>query len=114
MIYGLSLSLLLGSLFSSCATNPPDVPICVEFTPERGRCVKIISGEKFDVNESLKFEEKTWWEHRPTMIQMPASSWAKMKAFIIKMCKKYGKCDKEISSWDRTIVTIDQQLEEKN
>lgn len=113
-IFGISLSLSLSLLLSSCATKPPDVPVCVEFTPSRGRCVKIISGEQFDVNEDQKFEGKTWWEYRPAMLQMPASSWAKIKAYIIKTCKKYGQCQKEVSSWDRTVEYIDAQLEAKD
>lgn len=107
--------LLIGSLFflASCSTTPPDAAICVEITLDRGRCVKIVSGQEFLWDETHKYEDKTWWEMRPAMIQVPASSWAQMKSFIIKVCKKYGTCDKEISSWDRTVKTIDKNLEGK-
>ena len=110
---GKLLSLLLVLLLSSCSTLPPDVPVCVEFSPDHGRCVKIISGEKFDVDEKNLFEGKTWWEYRPAMIQMPASSWKEIKTFIIKMCKKYKTCQKEVTSWDRTIETLDENLDQK-
>ena len=112
-ICGNSLSLLLVLLVSACTTMPPDVPMCVEFSPDHGRCVNIISGKKFDVNETEKFEGKTWWEYRPAMLLVPASSWAKIKAYIIKSCKKYGNCQAEVASWDRTIETIDENLDQK-
>jgi len=72
-----------------------------------------MSGETFDVDDEHPFENKSWWESRPTMIQLPASSWAQMKAFIIKMCKKTNQCDKNVSSWDRTIQTVDSQVQKK-
>lgn len=105
---------MLALLLNSCATTkPPDVPLCLEFTPISGKCVTIITGREIEVDEEKKFENKTWWELRPTMIQMPASSWAQIKAFIIKACKKYDACQKEVSSWDRTIDIIDKSYEEK-
>lgn len=111
---GISLKFLLVLNLNSCASVlPPDVPLCVEFAPDRGRCYKIISGEIFNVDEDHKFEEKTWWEHRPSMIQMPATSWVKIKSYIIKTCKKYDVCEKEISSWDRTLNNIDDGLNTK-
>lgn len=100
-------------LILSCATKPPDVPICVELNPDKAYCVKIVSGAEFNIDEQNKFENKTWWEQRPTMIQMPASSWAEIKSYIIKTCKKYGQCEKEISSWDRTIENVDGALKQK-
>lgn len=108
--------LLIGSLFllPSCSTTPPDAPVCVEVTLERGRCVRIVSGQEFIWDETNLYEGKTWWDMRPAMIQVPASSWAQIKSFIIKVCKKYGTCDKEISSWDRTVKTIDKNLEGKS
>lgn len=111
-IFVLLLSVLL-LLLPSCSTTPPDVPVCVEVTPDRGRCVKIISSEEFLVDETRKFEGKSWWEMRPAMVQVPASSWAAIKAFIIKTCKKTGTCEKEVASWDRTVKTIDGNLEKK-
>lgn len=78
-------------------------------------CVRIVSGTKtiIDDNNPIVIEGKpyTYWEVRPFMIQVPPESWAELKAFIIKMCKKYeSACQKEASSWDRTIVNIDDQI----
>lgn len=98
---------------TSCAVTPPDVPICVEFTIERGRCVHIISGKTFDVDETRKYKDKTWWDLRPTMVQVPSSSWAEIKSFIIKVCKKTNQCDEKITSWKKTSSKIDETINKK-
>lgn len=79
----------------------------------RAACIYTVSGKKFDITETNKFEEQTWWEQRNTMLMMPASSWAKLKTWIITQCKRTKACDKEISSWNRTIETVDETLEVK-
>lgn len=89
-----------------------DEPVCVEFNLEKGGCVKIVSGDKFIVDETHLYEGKTWFEMRPYMIQMPPGTYKKFKAFIIKICKKY-KCDKDVASWDRALVNIDEQIKTK-
>jgi hypothetical protein len=98
---------------TSCQTAPPNIPVCVEIAIDRGACIKTISGEKFDIDERNTFEGQTWWGARPTMLMIPSSSWAKLKTYIITQCKRTGQCTKEISSWDRTIQTIDKTLESK-
>ena len=94
----------------SCATNVPDVPVCFEITMDRGGCIKTISGERFEINEQSKFGDKTWWEMRPAMIQVPPESWAQIKAFIIKICKKSNTCSDNVGSWDRTVDNIDTEI----
>lgn len=100
-------------LFVSCTTLPPAVPVCVEINPVKGYCVNIITGESFEVTEDKKFEGKTWWAISPTMVQMPASSWAKIKSYIIKQCKITGKCQKSVASWERTVEVVDESLAKK-
>jgi hypothetical protein len=101
------------SLLSACALNPPDVPVCFEINMTRGGCVKTMSGERFEISETKKFEGRTWWEIRPAMIMLPASSWTQLRSWIIKVCKKTGQCDEAVSSWDRTVETIDTELERR-
>lgn len=111
------LTLLLIVIFASmigCSTKPPDFPICVEMSMERGECIKVISGEKIRVDNDHKMNGKTWWESRPTNMIMPLESWVELKKFIIKLCKKnQGMCDKEVSTWQRSIQTVDENLESK-
>ncbi len=79
----------------------------------KGYCVKVISGEEFIVDETNKLNEKSWFDSRPSMIMLPPDSWAEIKKFIIKICKKTKRCQEEVSSWDRSIKNIDEKLVEK-
>lgn len=100
------LGLLLG-LLTSCATSPPDIPICTELTINRAYCVHTLSNDEFYFDDTHKLNGQTYWEARPTLLLMPWQSWVQLKAWIIAECKATGHCA-EISSWDRTIQTIDQ------
>lgn len=99
---------------TACATKPPDITACVEMSISRGECVRVVSGQRIRVDEDHKLNGKTWWEMRPTNIILPLESWIDLKKFIIKTCKNNkNMCDKEISSWDRSIQHIDDSLTEK-
>lgn len=104
----------LSSLLLSCATMPPDVPVCVEVSPTRGWCTYTISDKEFYVDDEnpLKIYDDqpalTWWELRPTFLLVPAPSYAKMKAYIIKTCKQ-NKCDKHIGSWERRMERVEEK-----
>ena len=48
---------------------------------------------------------------RPYMIYMPKDSWVAIKKFIIKICKRSGKCSNEhVSNWERTVNQIDKRV----
>lgn len=107
----LLLIIILLALSLSCSTNPPDKPVCTEITMTKAICTKMVSGEDFIVDETHKFEDKTWWEQRHLMLQMPISTWTSIKSFTIKMCKKYGCKDKDIASWDRAQKNVDKAID---
>lgn len=70
-----------------------------------------MSSTEFEITDDKKWNDETWWEIRPKMILMPVSSWAKIKSFIIKICKKSNKCSgQSITNWERTVETIDQKI----
>lgn len=75
--------------------------------------MKIISGEEYYINDKNTINGKTWWEIRPTFIQVPAESWAGIKAFIIKMCNKHKECSREVGTWERSVTNIDTKLKSK-
>lgn len=104
----LKLLLVLG--ISSCSVAPPNVPICSEINATKGYCVEIVSSKDFVVTEENKFNDKTWWEMRPYMVYLPHDSWAEIKKFIIKVCKKYNCDGVDVSNWERTIEAIDSGL----
>lgn len=107
MLSVISLSLLI----SGCAVTPPDVPLCTEISPNRGFCVNTISSKEFEINDTQLYNEKSWWDLRPLMIYMPSDSWKEIKSFIIKVCKMSKKCKhKQVSSWERTVKTIDSKV----
>lgn len=94
-------------LLANCAGLPPDEPLCKELTLSRGYCVTTMTGKGFDVDDTHLLDGKTWWEHRPTMIQMPAKTWREFKKWIIKICKNNSQCDDTVAGWDRTVERID-------
>ena len=104
----ISLGLLLNILVS-CAT-PPDVPACVEITPSKAWCTNTISDKEFYIDDTNKYNSKTYWELRPAMVHLPPDSWAKLKAYIIKMCKQHNQCQGDIAKWERKITIIDKKL----
>lgn len=106
----LLLSLLLEV---GCATKPPDVPICTELSMTRGFCTNTISDKSFFIDEENKLDGKTWWELRPTMVQVPIPSWVEIKTFIIKVCKEKGNCGDNISNWERRVFQLDEQIKSK-
>jgi FKBP-type peptidyl-prolyl cis-trans isomerase 2 len=85
----------------SCATVP-DVPLCAEVSLSKGICTYTVSGKNIVVDDEHPLEGQTWFDMRSKVLAVPASSWAEIKAWMIKMCKK-NKCDADISSWDRAI-----------
>lgn len=105
---------LLSSFLISCATPPPNVPVCAEINMERGACVYTMTGKEVEINETTKLEGKTWWEARPAMILMPWTSWVAIRGWIIKTCKaNENMCNKAVSSWDRQLETIDKNVKKK-
>lgn len=97
----------------SCATKPPDEPVCIELSMERGWCTNTISAKEFFVDEENPHDfgngPETWWQVRPKMLLMPASTYVGFKKFIIKICKNNNNCE-EFSNWERTVEQIDHQL----
>jgi len=85
---------LAASILSSCATIP-DTPICAEINPSKGYCVYTLSDKEFVIDDDHLYEGKTFWEMRPLMVMLPPSSWAKIKAFILKICKQTQQCNQQ-------------------
>jgi len=102
--------ILLALILSGCAVTVPDVPLCVEISPSRGHCIYTLSAREYTIDDEHPHEGKTWWDMRPAMILAPAESWAKIKKFIIEVCRKTKKCDTEMGSWDRTVEAIDKMV----
>ena len=90
-------------LLCSCA-GVPNSPVCFELEPWRGYCVKIVDQEGVYVDDENLLDGKTWFDIRPSMILIPANSWADIKSYILKNCKRTGKC----SEIDKFTKRLDQ------
>lgn len=97
-------------LASACSVTVPRVPICAELNPAKGYCVNTVTSEEFVIDETHLYDGKSWWQMRPEMMVIPAQSWAEIKAFIVKVCRKTKQCDTELGSWDRTVEAIDSKV----
>lgn len=106
-----SLLLLAFSLswVSSCAT-PPDGPVCVELSPVRGYCIHTIKAEEQEVNETKLLDGQTWKQVRETSLYVPAQYWGKLKAYLLKQCKKHKDCKNDLGKWETQADKIDRSL----
>lgn len=90
-----------------------DKPVCVELNMSKGYCTTIISGKDMIIDDENKLDGKTWFEMRPEMVQVPVETWAALKKYLIKNCKRTQKCNENIDSWTRTMISIDEELGKK-
>lgn len=91
---------------ASCA-DLPQFKVCKELTPSRAKCIDALTEEKFDWDEFSLVDGKTYFEERPTMLQVPAESYAKIKSYLLKNCKKYKNCpelEKRINAIDQNQI----------
>lgn len=94
--------LIILFLFVASCASVPDVPICAEINLSKGICTYTVSGKNVEVSDEKPLNGETWFDMRAKVLSVPASSWAELKAWMIKQCKK-NKCSVDISSWDRDL-----------
>lgn len=70
-----------------------------------------MTSEEGYIDDEHKVDDKTWWDLRPVVLSITAEDWAKVKAFIIKMCKQQNQCG-SVKSWDHAVNSIDQTLKQ--
>ena len=92
---------LVLKLSTSCS-SAPDVAVCAEISMSKGVCTYTVSGKNIIVDDEHPLDNETWFDIRSKALTVPAKSWAKIKAFLIKQCKQ-RKCNVDIDSWDRQI-----------
>ena len=96
--------MLFISLLVSACSSIPNFSACKELAPDRAKCIKVITNEKYDWDDSHFVNGKTYWDARPTMLQIPADSYADLKAYLLKECKRTNKC----TELEAVINTLDQ------
>lgn len=100
-----SQKLLIASLafaLNGCASIP-DTIICAEISLSKGVCTYTVSQKTIIIDDNNLYENMSWFDLRVKALTIPASSWAKIKAFLIKQCAKTNQCDVQIDSWDRNL-----------
>ena len=101
--------MLLVCLLNFKCASVPDVPACIELGPNKGWCTYTISDKEFFVDDDTNELGKEWWDMRPQMIMLPWQSWAKIKSYIQKKCKKHNDC-KGVAGWDKRVERIDEMV----
>lgn len=107
------LSLNLFLLLNSCASlDKLDKPFCIDETPAQGFCVTLVSGKKFHINDTELYTDengikKTWNDMQLGIIKIPLETFKAMKKYLIDECKLSGKCDSNITTWDRNMTTLE-------
>jgi len=97
-------------LLSFSCSSVPDVPICVQIDVNRGWCTHTISDVEYYFKDSKDNPLKTsWWELKPAMVHLPYKSWAKIKSYIQKECKRSNRC-KSVSGWEQKVKKLDSRV----
>ena len=81
----------------------PNLPICAEVSLAKGICTYTVTGKNIVIDDDNLYEGETWFSLRNKALIIPAKSWAQIKAYLIKMCKKTNQCDVDVSQWDRDL-----------
>jgi hypothetical protein len=90
----------------------------VELDIQRGWCTHTLTAREFHVDSENYYvtpdgERYSWWQMRPLMIHVPYQSWVEIKKYIIAECRRNKRCGEKVSSWDRTIESIDKAILQK-
>lgn len=91
---------------TSCATQIPDVPVITRISPTEGFYVYTVSDKEGIVDDENLLEGKTFLDYVVEGVIVPSSSYAKIKSFILKMCKKYKECG---IGWDRKLEKLEKK-----
>jgi hypothetical protein len=107
LLIGLAIS---SGLIVSCAT-PPDVPICVRLSQDRGWCTYTVSEQEVFVdNDKQLLNGQTWAEIYVKSLVLPADSQAQLKAYIVKQCKNHNDCGGDLGKWERKTERISEVI----
>lgn len=102
-------------VLSSCTSlSSIDKNVCVEINMGKGYCTTIISGKGQIVDDENLLDGKTWFEQRPEMILVPIDTWAALKKYLVINCKRSQRCKKNIDSWTRSMLSIDEEILKKS
>lgn len=99
------LSVLLSLIFISCA-QVPDIAVCRSRSAVQGFCTYTISNKDIIVDDTHLLDGKTWIDIKVESVMLPADSWAEIKKYIIKQCKKHNDCSHDIGKWSNKMDSV--------
>lgn len=92
-------------IFNSCA-SVPDVPVITRLSPNSGFYVYTISEKEGIVDDEHLLEGKTFLDYVIEGVIVPAESYAKIKAYILKNCMKSNDCANDVGKWTSKLDKI--------
>ncbi len=70
-----------------------------------------VSEGEFIIDKDHLFNGKNWDQVEQSSLRIPAESWARIKAYMLKMCKKTKKCG-NLSRWDKRAKKLESKSPE--
>lgn len=107
-LFALSLNLIV-----SCASIP-DVPVITRTGPTSGFYVFTVSDKEGDVDDTHLLEGKTFLDYVIEGVIVPADSYAEIKAYILKTCKRYKDCEGDLGKWKTKLDKIEKKKPQEN
>lgn len=98
-------ALLLALILNSCA-SAPDVPLITRIGPSSGFYVFTISDREGVVDDENLLEGKTFLDYVNEGVIISPESYAKIKAYILKTCKRSNDCGENIGKWKSKLDKI--------
>jgi len=89
----------------SCASIP-NTWVCRARSANEGFCTKTLSNEDKIVTDTNLLNGKTWIDLKIESVYVPAESWAEIKKYIIKQCKKRQDCQADVGVWSNKIDSV--------
>lgn len=99
------LNILLALSLYSCSSIP-DIIACRARSVNEGFCTYTISNKNIIVNDEHPLNGKTWLDIKIESVYLPSDSWAKIKEYILKNCKKDQSCMNNLESLSNKIDSI--------
>jgi hypothetical protein len=65
-----------------------------------------ISDKDQVVDDTHLLNGKTWLDLKVESVYVPSESWAEIKKYIIKQCKKNNDCADNIGNWSNKIDSV--------
>lgn len=81
---------------------------CFELDPVQGWCTYTLSDDEFFIDDEHLYQGKNWEQFNQSTLRLPPDSYAKLKAYILKMCKKNKGCARDMGKWEMKFKDIEK------